>query len=86
MGTRLEISTAIFTDGLYTDKLLSEEFCIVRRLYPNLLTNMLTILTNLTLFSPTRKLTRKQFEHMDLDPASFLWLKEKKLLANVLIV
>ena len=28
MGTRLEVSTAIFTNGIYSDKLLSEEFCI----------------------------------------------------------
>ena len=28
MGSRLEISTAIFTNGVYPDKLLSEEFCI----------------------------------------------------------
>lgn len=28
MGTRLEISTAIFTNGIYTDKLLSEDLCI----------------------------------------------------------
>ena len=28
MGTRLEISTAIFTNGIYTDKLMSEDLCI----------------------------------------------------------
>ena len=28
MGSRLEISTAIFTNGVYSDKILSEEFYI----------------------------------------------------------
>ena len=31
MGSRLEISTAIFTDGVYADKLLSEDFYIDAR-------------------------------------------------------
>ena len=51
---------------------LLEEFCIVRRPHLNPLVDILTILTNPTLFSLTRKLTKEQFKQIDLDPAGFL--------------